>query len=553
MVQNGNALAALRSAGLPFIVRGASMPVLPKPFFVLRTLWQTARMARRLNRANTDVPAQQQIFRRLLENIASTASGRDLGITAALSYEEFRARVPLRDHAQLEPYFRRIKRGEPNVLWPGDCRWYVESAGTTGTAKWLPVTAAALAHFEQAEAASLLYYSARVGHTGVFRGRHLSIARSLALSPIDESKLPGSVEPSAHSVSAPTSPTWGAPQLAEPGDAMTEISEWPARIEAIITRTLRLDITLLAGIPNWLLEFADAVRGRAIAEKMSALTLKAIWPNLECLVHHGIPVGPFHDELKRAAGPAVNFHEVYFAAEAFIAAQDADSALGLRLICDAGVFYEFLPLRDFDESLPLTLGAKALPLEQVRTGESYVLLLTTPAGLCRYVPGDIVQFISTSQPRLICMGRTQQRLNSVDENVLEKELTDSIVAVCQRRNWTITNFHVAPLPISSLTGQTRGRYEWWIELRPGTTETPTGPILAAQLDAELQARSESYAAKRQRGHMEPPVARLVMPGLFAHWMRFQSRWGGQKKMPRCRNDRLVADELSALACFTADN
>jgi hypothetical protein len=197
------------------------------------------------------------------------------------------------------------------------------------------------------------------------------------------------------------------------------------------------------------------------------------------------------------------------------------------------------------------MASKALSLEQVRPGENYVLLITTPAGLCRYVLDDIVRFVSVEPPRIIHVGRTQLRLNAFEENVLEKELTDSLVAVCQRHNWTITNFHVAPLFSSSLTGQLRGRHEWWVELRPGTNQTPTGPILAGHLDTDLTSRSESYASKR-RGPIEAPVVRLVMPGFFGHWLDYHKKWGGQKKMPRCRSDRLIADELSAMACFNAD-
>jgi len=44
--------------------------------------------------------------------------------------------------------------------------------------------------------------------------------------------------------------------------------------------------------------------------------------------------------------------------------------------------------------------------------------------------------------------------------------------------------------------------------------------------------------------LEPPVVRLVMPGVFEHWMRHQGKWGGQNKMPRCRSDREVADQLA---------
>lgn len=523
------------------------MPVLPKPLFVLRTSWQTARMARRLQRANTAAQTQQQTLTDLLGEIAVTAYGRDLGISAGMSYDEFKARVPVRDHDQLTPYFQRIKDGEPNVLWPGHCHWYVESAGTTGKPKWLPVTPALLAHFEKAEADALLYYTARIGDTDVFRGRHVSLAPLLTFLPIEKSESPaaGELPPAA-------SPSWGAPQLAELFATDEATNDWPKRIEAIVTRTLRMDITLLAGIPNWLLALSESLRSRASAEGIPGTTLKTIWPGLDCIVHHGILVAPFQDELKRAAGSAVNLHEIYFASEAFVAAQDADTASGLRLMEDSGVFYEFLPLRDFEDSLPLTIAAKALSLPQVRTGENYVLLVTTPAGLCRYVVGDIVRFTSIDPPRIIHVGRTQLRLNAFEENVQEKDLTDSIVAVCQRHGWTITNFHVAPQFAASLTGQARGRHEWWIELRPGTNQTPTGPILAAHIDAELTKRSETYATKRQHGRIESPVVRLVMPRFFAHWLEHQKKWGGQKKMSRCRSDRLVGDEFATLACFNAD-
>ena len=528
------------------------MPVLPKPFFALRASWHTARIARQLSRPNTAGRSQQQTLAELLGKIAETAYGRDLGISSGMSYGEFRSRVPLRDHGQLEPYFRRIKRGEPNVLWPGHCHYYAETAGTTDKPKWLPITEDILVHFENSESDALLYYAARIGDSAVFRGRHLALAPLLTVVPIAKTEL-SSVppEPTVGS-SPPVSPSWGAPQLAEPANAFADTPEWSARIEAIITRTLKMDITLVAGVPNWLLVFSDALRGRAIASKMLATALNTIWSNLECVIHYGIPVSPFQEELKRTAGYLVNLHEIYFATEAFIAAQDSDAASGLRLMQDSGVFYEFLPLRDFDESLPLSIGARALAVDEVRTDEDYVLVLTTPAGLCRYVVGDIVRFVSIEPPRLIHVGRTQLRLNAFEENLLEKELTDSIVAVCQRHNWTITNFHVAPLVVSSLIGQTRGRHEWWVELRPNTNETPTGPIIAGHLDVDLATRSESYARKRLRNQMDAPIVRLVMPGFFAHWLDDQKMWGGQKKMPRCRSDRLIADEFSALACFTAD-
>jgi hypothetical protein len=52
--------------------------------------------------------------------------------------------------------------------------------------------------------------------------------------------------------------------------------------------------------------------------------------------------------------------------------------------------------------------------------------------------------------------------------------------------------------------------------------------------------------------LEPPVVRLVMPGVFEHWLRYQGKWGGQHKLPRCRSDRLIADELAQITNFAAD-
>jgi hypothetical protein len=309
---------------------------------------------------------------------------------------------------------------------------------------------------------------------------------------------------------------------------------------------------MLAGLPNWALNLAAALRERSAQGKRRVSSLQGLWPNFECFVHGGVPLGPFQEELRAALGPTVNFHEIYPASEAFIAAQDIEAGLGLRLLADAGVFYEFIPMADFDESRLEQLGRKVVPLVAVKAGVDYALLLTTPAGLARYLIGDVVRFTSTEPPRLIYVGRTKLRLNAFGEHVAEKEITDALLNLTRRHHWTIVNFHVAPIFGNSLTGQSRGRHEWWVELRPGTITTPTGPQMGVELDVELQRLSDSYAAKRKSGGLEAPVVRLVMPGVFEHWLRYQGKWGGQHKMPRCRSDRLIADELAQITSFAKD-
>jgi len=165
-----------------------------------------------------------------------------------------------------------------------------------------------------------------------------------------------------------------------------------------------------------------------------------------------------------------------------------------------------------------------------------------------------VRFVSVDPPRLVYAGRTKLQLSAFGEHVIEKELTDALLAVCQRYGWTITNFHVAPQFINAmLVGQKRGRHEWWIELKPGTHKNPTGPMLSTELDVELQRLNDDYEAKRKGGGLASPDVRLVMPGVFEHWMRAKGKWGGQNKMPRCRSDREIADELAQIARFSFDS
>jgi hypothetical protein len=277
--------------------------------------------------------------------------------------------------------------------------------------------------------------------------------------------------------------------------------------------------------------------------------LKALWPNLECFVHAGVPVSPFANELRAALGTEVNFHEVYPSSEGFIAAQDADAISGLRLMTAAGLFFEFLPMTVFDGGTLANLGPSAVPLEGVKRGVNYALLLTTPAGLCRYVTGDVVRFNSIDVPRLIYVGRTVLQLNAFGERVVEKEITDALLAVSQRHGWTIVNFHVAPVFANTLTGQMRGCHEWWIELKVPTIETPTANVMTPELDTEIRRHNSDYEVKRAGRAMEPPTVRLVMPGVFEQWMKQQGRWGGENKMPRCRSDRVIADQLAELSRF----
>jgi hypothetical protein len=490
---------------------------------------------------------QRDAFRHLVQNLSAGSVWWEAGIEPSISYESFRKGVRLSTHESMAAQVDRMKKGEPDVLWPGTCQIYAATAGTaTGASRHVPVTEAMLRHFKGAYLDSLLWYTLRSGSTSVFRGRHMAVGGPVALSRIPESDPFEAYTGELSAIAALNVPRWAEQAFSEPGAEVANIADWQEKVAAIAGRSPGLDISLLSGFPRWVLTLVEAMLSRGMPR------LRDTWPRLECYMHGGVPLGPFNDELRSALGSGVNFHEVYVAAEAFIAAQDAETADGLRLMTGAGVFFEFLPMSDYEEARVEVLGQKAVPLSGVRAGVDYALVLTTPGGLARFVVGDVVRFVTTEPARIVPVGRTDLRLSAFGENVSERDVTEALVSLCRRNGWNIVNFHVAPLFSDPTIRAMRGRHEWWVELRAGTALTPTGPIMAPELDAELMRLNRDYAAKRKAGTLESPYVRLVMPGVFKHWMRYHGKWGGNNKMPRCRSDRTIADELGGALQFAKD-
>lgn len=77
---------------------------------------------------------------------------------------------------------------------------------------------------------------------------------------------------------------------------------------------------------------------------------------------------------------------------------------------DYGVFYEFIPMDTYG-----TPHEKVIPLWDVEVGKNYAIVITTNAGLWRYLIGDTVRFTSIAPHRLKITGRTKHFINVFGE------------------------------------------------------------------------------------------------------------------------------------------
>jgi hypothetical protein len=521
------------------------------PRFLVK-LWaalEVARSARRLRRPDHDARAQQAAFTRWLAGAARTQFGRQHGLAADTTYAQFRDRLPPRLTDDFQPYVARMLAGEANVLLPGHCPLFVETAGTTGApCRVLPAPEPVLDHFRAALAEALFLYARRAGHVHVFLGRHLHLGASITVAQQGERYQTG-----LDGLLTLCLSEWaGVNLLAPPGEVAVR-PEGADKIVATVRAMMGRKVTLVGGTPEKIADLAEVIRSAAPEGATELPRLDTLWPDLECCIHTGAPLGFYAESVRAALGPDVRLHDVYVAAEGLFAAQDDDSAAGLRLITDAGVLFEFLPLDSYTPATLDRMGPQCLPLSEVRPGVDYVIVVTTPAGLGRCVSGDIVRFTSLQPPRLQLVGRTMHRLNLAGEQLTEADVFETVQAVCARNSWSAIAVHVAPYEERAAAGVVARAHEWWLELRTHTIRTPMANVLAPELDAELAHRNREYALRRDQGMLTPPLVRLVVPGVFEQWARTHHKTAGAAKMPRCRPDRQIADQLKILAPFYQDS
>lgn len=527
------------------------MPDLYKPLINIAADWLTTVTRRQLRQKLRAERFQGKTLPRLLLSLAKTKRGKALGLTADMSAAAFRQNVPLSDHRALAPWVEQIKQGGVDLIWPGRCECFVATAGTTtGFPRHLPVTPAMQACYSAGARAAVLHATARTGGVHALLGRVLLLGGSVSTNQLDDEKSVAIAD--LATLAAVQHPHWVEHYYFEPTTRIALRQVWDEFVERVIKRTRTKPVTMIVGHPAWVRDFARKATDRLSTAKIRFTSLQAIWPHLRCLALTGDFPSLFYRQLKTAVGDHVPVHEVFATAEGILAAQGPGSLSGLRLLAETGIYFEFLPLEDYDPANLAELGFKAVPLAKAVVDRDYLLVITTPAGLVRHLTGDVVRFTSIRPPRILPMGQIDLRLNRFGENLHPRQVIDVLVSVCHHHRWVPTFLHVAPLVRKTELGVTHGCHEWWIELQAGTVDTPTGPMISRELDRRLAQSHEGYHAKRQQGNLSAPIVRLVMPGAFEHWMRHKGRWGGPHKLAVTRNDRNIADSLSRMARFSKD-
>jgi hypothetical protein len=470
---------------------------------------------------------QEELFRKLLQTARNTEFGMRFDFAGIQSYEDFRNRVPVQSYEEIFPYIQRLMRGEQNILWPSEIKWFSKSSGTTNAkSKFIPVSQEALedCHFKGGKDLLSIYVN-NYPDTTIFDGKGLAVGGSHQINEFDPSA--SSYYGDVSAVIMKNLPEW-AEFIRTPSLETALMSNWEEKIEKMARETASVNVTNIAGVPTWTVLLLQKI---AELEKKS---IPEIWPNLEVFFHGAVSFAPYRTLFKSLIpSERMRYWETYNASEGFFGIQDQVNSEELLLMLDYGIFYEFIPVEDLDQENP-----RALRLDEVQLGTNYAMVISTNAGLWRYNIGDTVKFTSLSPYRIRISGRTKHFINAFGEEVIVENAETAITKACEATGAVIDNFTAAPV---YLAAGKKGGHEWIIEfkIKPSSLEEFT-----RILDSTLRAVNSDYDAKRKNDMaLIAPSIHSVEEGTFYNWMKRRGKLGGQNKVPRLSNSREYVEDI----------
>lgn len=470
---------------------------------------------------------QEELFKKLITTARHTEFGRTHGFADIHTQEQFRRMIPIFSYEEIHPYIERNMRGEQNLLWPSDVKWFAKSSGTTNArSKFIPVSYEALeeCHFKGGKDMLSVYCNANP-ETKMFAGKGLTIGGSQQVNQFDSNSESFYGDVSAVIMS--NLPYWTR-FVRTPTLEIALMDEWEAKIERMAQYTVEENVTSISGVPTWtivLLQRLLDITGKS--------NIREVWPNLEVFFHGAVAFGPYRSIFKKLVGDELTYLETYNASEGFFGIQNDLTEPDMLLMLDYGIYYEFIPFNDIHKESPQVIG-----LGDVKVGEQYALLISTNAGLWRYQIGDTIEFTSTDPYKIRISGRTKHFINAFGEELVVENAERAIEVAADKCQAEVINFTAAPKYFNE---DENGAHEWVIEFEDEPADIET---FRSELDATLRMVNSDYDAKRYKNiALSMPIVHVAPKGTFYQWMKGRGKLGGQNKVPRLSNTREYLDDI----------
>ena len=479
--------------------------------------------------ANAAEALQRNVLKRLLDKASRTEWGRAHGYSKGLSYEDFARQTPLSTYEELKGFIDRMRHGESDVLWPGRVKWYAKSSGTTNDkSKFIPVSHDGLHDTHYAGGTDVVvWYLRNNPKSRLFDGKALILGGSHA----PNYNLPGSLVGDLSAILIENiNPLINLVRVPKKSTAL--LSDFEIKRDRIAREAMKQNVTNLSGVPSWMLSVLNRVM-----ELSGKQYLNDVWPNLEVFFHGGVAFTPYRGQYQRLiTSPEMHYMETYNASEGFFGIQDDPADAAMSLMIDYGVFYEFIPMDEFDSPSPTVV-----PLWGIETGRNYAMVISTSSGLWRYIIGDMIRFTQRNPYKFVITGRTKSFINAFGEELIVDNAENGLAEACRQTGAEVLEYTAAPV---FMDADGKCRHQWIVEF---SREPNDLSEFARILDESLQHINSDYEAKRYKDITLQQLELIkARPGVFNNWLKQKGKLGGQHKVPRLCNNRDIIEQVLAL-------
>jgi hypothetical protein len=231
------------------------------------------------------------------------------------------------------------------------------------------------------------------------------------------------------------------------------------------------------------------------------LPLDRLFPSLRVLVcWQGGNMGYYLDELRANMGERTLFEFPVSASEGIIAIPNKANVAG-GIVAVTSAFLEFIPEDDPE--------AEALTVDQIETGATYRVIMTTSGGLYRYDIGDLVRVTGSEvgTPTVEFVSRADRRVSISNERINENDVTVAMTEASRIVGLRVPQFLFVPC--------SDRRYR--VILDGGVVDSASDtrrrlPLLAAELEHQFRDCATGYDFEREDALLRPLEVVLTPPG-----------------------------------------
>lgn len=485
---------------------------------------------------------QESVLLEKIRRNQDSEFGKRFGFFNIKSISDYQKRVPLTEYDIFRPYIERVKRGDLNALFGPEekVHMYALTSGTTGSAKYIPVTTSFLKEYQ--EGSKMWTSSLAVEIASRPLGKVLPLVSRIQEETTSDGVACGAIS----GLIAKNQGKLVSRFLAAPYEACCYKTS-KERLYAFLRAGAEHSVTVITTAnPSTLIQFADLLEkeGESLIKdlekgtlwgkkapfklrrmKRKAANLKKIlssrgrllptdlWPKLQILTcWKGGTLFHYIEKLPKIYGESITIKDIG------LLASEGRFSIPLIKDSDDGIlnvfhhFYEFVEENEEDLSNPQTLLA-----DQLEIGKRYFLVVTTSSGLYRYKLHDLIEVTGFYQkvPIIHFLNKGKHIASMTGEKITENQVLKSVVKVADDYKVPISNFRFFP------RAEEMPYYLLYMEKESDDMSVPSG--FKESLDKEIQLRNVEYASKRSSGRLKGVQTAWVKKGTFSDLQKTSHR------------------------------